>query len=113
MSFEVSKKRPLCSTKREERHGGRHANVDANHAHPDPVTKLTCGLAALREDRSRVGETRPLYHLDALVEVTHVCDRSDGAEDFFFADRHVGLHAVEHRGTDKVATRVLLDPGRS
>src|SRR5437867_1203548 len=106
MRLQVSKERALRPAEREEGHGGCDTDVDPDHAHAHPIAKLARRLPALREDRRRISESGALYHLDAFVEVADMSHRRDGAKDFFLADRHVGLHAVEHRRADEMTTRV-------
>src|SRR5207253_11020486 len=81
----------------------------ADHADADAIAKLARRLAALGEDRRRIGEPRRSNHLDPLVQVADVRDRRHGTEDLLFPDRHVGLHAVEYRRADEMAAGMLLD----
>src|SRR5438067_12340750 len=109
MCFQVAEERALGTAKRKERHRGRYADVDADHADAHAIAKLARRLAALREDRGRIREARTLHHLDAFVEIADVRDRRDRPEDLLSANGHVGLHPVEHGGTDEVAARLILD----
>src|SRR6266516_149273 len=113
VSLEIPEERTLGASKREERHGRRDADVHADHADADAIAELARGLAALREDGRRIREPRAMHHLDPLVQVADMAHGRHGTEDLFLADRHVGLHAIEDGGADKVAARVLLDLARA
>src|SRR5437867_6725577 len=52
---------------------------------------------------------RVVRQLHALIEIVECQHGQDGPEDLFARDRHLGLHAVEHRCLDVIALTVRLD----
>src|SRR6266849_1036510 len=64
MCFQVAKKRTLGATKREKGHRRRDADVHTDHADADTISEFARGFPALREDRRRIGEARPLHDVD-------------------------------------------------
>src|ERR671922_2528680 len=72
VSVQVAKERVLPARERKERHGGRDADVDADHAGLGLVAEAPHRGTGLGEDRDAVAEPRAGDHLEGLVETARL-----------------------------------------
>src|ERR1019366_9338602 len=92
LHVEVAEEGLVPAVEREPGHGGRHADVDADHAALDAVFEFARSLARAREDRGAVAIRRAVGQLNSGVEVGHTNHVEHGAEDFLAHHSHSRLH---------------------